>query len=44
MAASSKKSGTEPNPRNKSIVLNRRARHEYHFEELFEAGIVLTGT
>ncbi len=44
MAASSKKPGTETNPRNKSIVLNRRARHEYHFEDLFEAGIVLTGT
>lgn len=28
----------------KSIAVNRRARHEYHFEELFEAGIALVGT
>jgi SsrA-binding protein len=26
-----------------SIAENRRARHEYHIEETFEAGIVLTG-
>ena len=26
------------------ITNNRRARHEYHLLELFEAGIVLTGT
>jgi SsrA-binding protein len=28
----------------KLIVENRRARHEYHLLERFEAGIVLTGT
>ncbi|MDH7498853.1 MAG: SsrA-binding protein SmpB [candidate division NC10 bacterium] len=28
----------------KIIALNRRARHEYHIEEVFEAGIVLRGT
>ena len=28
----------------KTIALNRRARHEFHVEETFEAGIVLTGT
>jgi SsrA-binding protein len=27
-----------------TIALNRRARHEYHVLESFEAGIVLTGT
>ncbi len=29
---------------NKNIALNRKARHEYHIEEVFEAGIVLVGT
>jgi SsrA-binding protein len=43
MAAPNKKTG-EQAERYKSIVINRRARHEYHFEEVFEAGIVLTGT
>jgi SsrA-binding protein len=28
----------------KSIVQNRKARHEYFIEECFEAGIALTGT
>jgi SsrA-binding protein len=28
----------------KMIARNRRARHEYHIEEVFEAGLVLTGT
>lgn len=28
----------------KIIALNRRARHDYHIEEIFEAGIVLRGT
>jgi len=28
----------------KTIVTNRKARHEYFVEEVFEAGIVLTGT
>ena len=27
-----------------TIALNRRARHEYTIDEIFEAGIVLTGT
>ena len=27
-----------------TIALNRKARHEFHVEETFEAGIVLTGT
>ena len=26
-----------------SIAENRRARHEYHIEETYEAGIVLAG-
>ena len=28
----------------KSVAENRRARHDYHIHETFEAGIVLTGT
>ena len=28
----------------KSICTNRKAYHEYHIDETFEAGIVLTGT
>jgi SsrA-binding protein len=28
----------------KMIARNRRARHDYHIEEVFEAGLVLTGT
>ena len=28
----------------KPIALNRKARHEYHIDETFEAGLVLTGT
>ena len=27
-----------------TVALNRKARHEYHIEDTFEAGIVLTGT
>jgi len=27
-----------------TVALNRKARHEYHIQETFEAGIVLTGT
>ena len=32
------------NPRNRDIAVNRRARHEFHIEETFEAGIVLLGS
>ncbi len=28
---------------NKTIALNKRARHEYHLEQRFEAGLVLQG-
>lgn len=28
---------------NKTIALNKRARHEYHLEERFEAGLMLQG-
>jgi SsrA-binding protein len=31
-------------PAEKTIALNRRARHEFSIEDTFEAGIVLTGT
>lgn len=30
--------------RNSNIVSNRKAKFEYHFLEVFEAGIILTGT
>jgi SsrA-binding protein len=30
--------------RNKSVALNRRARHDYFIVDTFECGIVLTGT
>ena len=28
----------------KTVALNRRARHDFTIDETFEAGIVLTGT
>lgn len=33
----------KPRPEDKSIAINRRARFDYHIEESYEAGIVLTG-
>jgi SsrA-binding protein len=39
MAKSSKKKGTGSN----TIALNKRARHDYHLEQKFEAGIALQG-
>jgi SsrA-binding protein len=33
----------QPLPR-KVVAQNRKARHDYHIEDTFEAGIVLTGT
>ena len=33
-----------PEQGKKVIARNRRARHEYHIEDVFEAGLVLTGT
>jgi SsrA-binding protein len=33
-----------PRDEKRLITSNRRARHEYHIEETFEAGLVLTGT
>jgi len=39
-----KNSSKEPGPAIKIIVLNKRARYDYHIEDKFEAGIVLTGT
>ncbi len=35
---------SEMNDSGKVIVTNRRARFEYHVEETYEAGLVLTGT
>ena len=34
----------EKKPYRRPIASNRRARHEYHIHEKFEAGLVLTGT
>jgi SsrA-binding protein len=31
-------------PGEKNVAVNRKARHDYHIEETYEAGIVLTGT
>jgi SsrA-binding protein len=28
----------------KAVATNRKARHDYHIEDVFEAGLVLTGT
>lgn len=39
----SKKNSSEDGG-NKIIAVNRKARHEYIFEELFQCGIVLVGT
>lgn len=40
----SKDSASKKEPVRKSIARNRKALHEYHIEETFEAGLVLTGT
>ncbi|MFI5394599.1 MAG: SsrA-binding protein SmpB [Candidatus Binatia bacterium] len=34
----------DQSPRARDITVNRRARHEFHIEETFEAGLVLTGS
>jgi SsrA-binding protein len=34
----------DTSPRARDIAVNRRARHDYHIEETFEAGLVLTGS
>ena len=46
MASASDRHIAEPNGAEgiKVIVTNRKARHDYHFLETWEAGIVLTGT
>ena len=33
-----------PSPHEHTITVNRRARHNFHIEETFEAGLVLTGS
>src|SRR5436190_2240217 len=38
-----KREETKPEPR-KVIISNRRARHEYHIDETYDAGISLVGT
>ena len=34
----------QPEQGKKVIASNRRARHDYHIEDVVEAGLVLTGT
>ncbi|MGI9406895.1 MAG: SsrA-binding protein SmpB, partial [Hyphomicrobiaceae bacterium] len=34
----------KPDDGRKIIAENRKARHEYHIEDVFEAGLVLTGS
>ena len=34
---------TKKQPDSNTIAVNRKARHEYHIEEAFEAGLVLAG-
>lgn len=34
----------KPNPNAKTIATNRRARFDYDFEDIFEAGMVLSGS
>lgn len=38
-----KKSGKDKANGDKTIALNKRARHEYHIEQRFEAGLALQG-
>ncbi len=42
--AKKKKNNDEPKTGPRTIATNRKARHDFHIEETFEAGIVLTGT
>ncbi|MHC9086205.1 SsrA-binding protein SmpB [Luteimonas sp. RIT-PG2_3] len=39
----SKKTGKDKANGDKTIALNKRARHDYHLEERFEAGLALEG-
>lgn len=39
-----KKKTIAKDPRNHTVALNRRARHDYNVSDKYEAGIVLTGT
>ena len=43
-SAVKKESASKKDSVRKSIARNRKALHEYHIEETFEAGLVLTGT
>lgn len=42
MAKKKKSDGPKTGPR--TVATNRKARHDYHIEETYEAGIALTGT
>ena len=43
MRAMNKKTGKDKPNGGGTIALNKRARHEYHFEDRFEAGLALQG-
>ncbi|MHB8780529.1 MAG: SsrA-binding protein SmpB [Candidatus Geothermincolia bacterium] len=44
MSAAAKAGKEKPASGRRNFAVNRRARHDYHIEESFEAGISLTGT
>lgn len=39
-----KKAQSQEGPRKQLIASNKKARHDYHIDDTYEAGIVLTGT
>lgn len=44
MSVKNRKSGSSAGDGRKVVTTNRRARHDYHIDEVTEAGISLTGT
>ena len=43
MSKDAKNKSTKDTAKNPTIALNRRAKHEYHLEQRFEAGLALQG-
>lgn len=44
MAKKKKQKSERPEIGPRTVATNRKARHDYHIEETFEAGVALTGT
>ena len=44
MAKKKKKDKAQPQTGPRTVATNRKARHDYHIEETYEAGMALTGT